>query len=53
MVGDAVDSDDSMKLEKNGQDADDGINELDGSEDGEMVGGAVDGCDSMKLEKKG
>ena len=53
MVGDAVDVANSMKLEKKEQDADDGINELDGSKDGEMVGDAVDGANSMKLEKKG
>ena len=53
MVGDAVDGCDSMKLEKNGQDADDGINELDGSEDGKMVGDANGGTDGAKLEKKG
>ena len=53
MVGDAVGNTDSAKLEKKEQDADDGIDELDGSKDGEMVGDAVDGADSMKLEKKG
>ena len=53
MVGDDVDGGDSMKLEKKGYDADDGINKLDGSKDGEMVGGAVGNTDSAKLEKKG
>ena len=50
MVGDAVGNTDSAKLEKKEYDADDGINELDGSNNGEMVGDAVDGCDSAKLE---
>jgi len=41
-----------MKLEKKELDTNDGINELDGSEDGEMVGDAIGGTDSTKLEKK-
>jgi len=54
MVGDAIGgSADSMKLEKKGKDAEGGIDELDGSKDGEMVGDAVDGCDRIKLEKNG
>ena len=44
MVGDAVDSDDIMELEKKEQDTDDGITELDGD--------AVNGSDSAKLEQK-
>ena len=63
MVSDAVPRE-STKLEKKGQDADDGTDKLDGSEDGKMVGDAVGsedgkmvgdangGTDSAKLEKK-
>ena len=60
MVGDAEEMD-SVKLEKKGQEADDGTDKLDGSEDGKIVGDAVDsemvgddvgGTDSAKLEKK-
>ena len=55
MVGDTVSDRGCMKLERKGQDADDGIKviELDGSVDGEMVGDIVNGSDITKLEKKG
>ena len=53
MVGETVSGRGSTKLEKKGQDADDGIKELDGSVDGDMVGDTVNGSDITKLEKNG
>ena len=53
MVGNTVSGRGCMKLEKKGQDSDEGIKELDGSEDGEMVGDTVNGSDITKLDKNG
>ena len=49
MVGDAVEMD-NTKLEKNGYDADEGTDELDGSEDGKMVGDAVGSEDGEMVD---
>ena len=48
-VGDTVDGNDTLKLEKKEKEADDGID--DESEDDEMICDAVE-VDNMKLEKK-